>query len=220
MEIFDETEVLLTKAEELGWGVDCEGEMTYCLSHCSPAGQDFGFSIYRGNSPEEFLRNLYEVYKNFDCSEEAYIWLDNTGHGKNGAPRDMKDVYEDMKACENMIYDLHKELYRYYEEKPYSLVANLRKRPLNSESWTKFGNAAADKIEELEEKLKKFAEENRQLLTERDEMASKINQAYSLAWYHDVPSPNVPEYVELHEAMTIIMQTLKGETKDEENNKG
>ena len=38
--------------------------------------------------------------------EEAYIWLDDSGHGKNGAPHDMKDVYEDMEACKSMLGEL------------------------------------------------------------------------------------------------------------------
>ena len=38
-------------------------------------------------------------YESFDVSEEAYLWLDNSGHGKNGAPYDMKDVYEDIEEA-------------------------------------------------------------------------------------------------------------------------
>ena len=47
--------------------------------------------------------------------------LDNTGHGLNGAPYDMKDVYEDMEACKKMVYELWKLLSEedweeYYED--------------------------------------------------------------------------------------------------------
>ena len=35
--------------------------------------------------------------------EEAYLWLDETGHGKNGAPYRMKDVVKDMEEAEKMI---------------------------------------------------------------------------------------------------------------------
>lgn len=35
------------------------------------------------------------------------MWLDSDGHGINGAPYDMKDVYEDMEACQNMILELY-----------------------------------------------------------------------------------------------------------------
>ena len=48
---------------------------------------------------------IITYYENFDVSEEAYYWLDDSGHGKNGAPYDMKDVYEDMEECKEFIYD-------------------------------------------------------------------------------------------------------------------
>ena len=38
--------------------------------------------------------------------EETYLWLDNRGHGKNGAPYRMRDVLEDMEAAEKMVEDL------------------------------------------------------------------------------------------------------------------
>lgn len=38
------------------------------------------------------------------------MWLDNEGHGTNGTPYDMKDVYEDMEACEEMTFKLWKLL--------------------------------------------------------------------------------------------------------------
>ena len=38
---------------------------------------------------------------------ETYLWLDSDGHGKNGAPYDMKDLYEDMEACREIIYELY-----------------------------------------------------------------------------------------------------------------
>ena len=49
------------------------------------------------------IGNIKEYYDNFDVDEEAYLWLDETGHGKNGAPYRMKDVVEDMEEAEKMI---------------------------------------------------------------------------------------------------------------------
>lgn len=37
---------------------------------------------------------------------EAYLWLDDNGHGKNGAPYRMKDVLADMEAAEKYIESL------------------------------------------------------------------------------------------------------------------
>ena len=73
----------------------------------SSAGQDFMFFVDNSETIDGFLNNIYSCYDNFDVSEEAYRWLDESGHGKNGAPWDMKDVYEDMEECESFIYELY-----------------------------------------------------------------------------------------------------------------
>lgn len=105
-------------AKSEGWEVDYsytdekETEIRFSFSKFSPAGQDFYFQVDVPNEEDEdtFYNNvadaIYEYWEGFDVCYETYIWLDDTGHGKNGAPHDMKDLYEDMQACEDMIYDL------------------------------------------------------------------------------------------------------------------
>lgn len=102
-------------AEREGWTVShtvCQGEISFEFSKLSPAGQDFNFTRdvdYEDDEDYVFseLRDaVYRYWENFDVCEETYIWLDETGHGKNGAPENMKDLYEDMQACEDMIHDL------------------------------------------------------------------------------------------------------------------
>lgn len=105
-----EIQMLFEKAKELGWKIDHEGDNDFRFNKFSPAGQDFGVSIDTEGDPVKFLHNLFQAYENYDCSQEAYLWLDSDGHGKNGAPYNMKDVYEDMEACEGMIEDLYDEL--------------------------------------------------------------------------------------------------------------
>lgn len=104
-------------AREAGWSVYIEDEtkdyICYDFEKYSPAGQDFHVSAELENLEiETLMDNLNSRYANFDCSEETYLWLDNTGHGKNGAPYDMKELYEDMEACQEMIM----ELYKVFEE--------------------------------------------------------------------------------------------------------
>ena len=103
----------IEKIEGLDWNVEANeeenGKIILELSKYSPAGQDFNIQI-QGETVDELLDDLYEIYTNFDVSEEAYLWLDDTGHGRNGAPYDMRDLYNDMEACEKMILDLHNEL--------------------------------------------------------------------------------------------------------------
>lgn len=103
-------------AESEGWVVShtvCQGEISFEFSKLSPAGQDFYFTRdvdYEDDEDYVFseLRDaVFRYWENFDVCEETYIWLDNTGHGMNGAPENMKDLYEDMQACEDMIHDLY-----------------------------------------------------------------------------------------------------------------
>ena len=111
--------MLFDKAEELDWSRYHECDNIYGFGKYSSAGQDFNFSVDTEGDPALFLDNLYEAYSNFDVSEEAYIWLDNCGHGKNGAPYDMKDVYEDMEECRDSILELYTELKEYYYREIY-----------------------------------------------------------------------------------------------------
>ena len=102
-------------AEENGWKVDVESNdgdnFSYEFSQGSPAGQDFSFEVeMEDNDVYALLNNIKDYYDNYDCSYEAYLWLDKTGHGTNGAPYDMKDVYEDMESCEKMTFELWKLL--------------------------------------------------------------------------------------------------------------
>lgn len=81
--------------------------MTYIFSKISPAGQDFNFEVDIGCDIEDFLGIVDNCYQNFDVSYETYLWLDDTGHGKNGAPYELEDVLEDIKACEQYINDIY-----------------------------------------------------------------------------------------------------------------
>lgn len=100
---------LIETVENLDWNVTDEGDNQYMFSKFSPAGQDFNTYV-EGENAEEIIDSLYEAYTNYDVSEETYLWLDDTGHGKNGAPYEMEDLLNDMKACEQMILDLYNEL--------------------------------------------------------------------------------------------------------------
>lgn len=90
-------EKIIDKAHELKWMVDVDEN--YCgFSKYSPRGQDFCVEI-SSIDPEEIIKGLRCRIEDFDCSYETYLWLDSTGHGTNGAPYDMKELYEDMEAC-------------------------------------------------------------------------------------------------------------------------
>jgi hypothetical protein len=92
--------------DENEWGIDYEDDGSIYFSKYSPAGQDFGFSVH-SNTIEELAENIFDYYRGYDVSYEASLWLDDDGHGTNGAPYDMKDLYEDMEACEKNILELY-----------------------------------------------------------------------------------------------------------------
>ena len=99
---------VIKAAGKLDWNTTYYGG-EFEFSKYSPAGQDFNISVSAGTT-DELQREIRERHNNFDCSAEAYLWLDNTGHGTNGAPYDMKDVYEDMGECEKMLGELADEI--------------------------------------------------------------------------------------------------------------
>lgn len=100
---------VLDKIEELGWTITDERE-NYLLSQISPAGQDFSITLCKTDDIDDFIESIYITYQDWDVSYETYLWLDDTGHGKNGAPYDMKDVYEDMEWCKNALLQLYNDL--------------------------------------------------------------------------------------------------------------
>ena len=99
-------EKLLDKIEANGWSISDYGNGSFYFSQYSPAGQDFGFYV-EGDDLDELASNIYNYYDDFDVSYETYLWLDESGHGTNGAPYDMKDLYEDMQACKDFIIELY-----------------------------------------------------------------------------------------------------------------
>lgn len=99
-------------AERLGWTVQTDmpkenDVVLFEFYKFSPAGQDFGFSVgMEDNELANLIGNIEDYYNSFDADEEAYLWLDSNGHGKNGAPYHMRDVLDDMEAVEDMIGEL------------------------------------------------------------------------------------------------------------------
>ena len=105
MKWFDE---FISVAEESEWRAVMEEDHAE-FGRFSPAGRDFWMEV-TATSPGKLLEDMRNYIKNYDISAETYLWLDDTGHGKNGAPYDMKDVYEDMESCLNMVEELYSRL--------------------------------------------------------------------------------------------------------------
>lgn len=115
MKLTQDMKKLIDVLEEMDWNVDVEeaneNQTVLRIGKYSPAGQDFGVSVTAANNDvQEFINDLYVTYRNYDASLEAYLWLDDTGHGRNGAPYEMIDVYNDMKWCEQELGSLWEKL--------------------------------------------------------------------------------------------------------------
>ena len=114
-------EKLLDRIRENGWSVTVSGDYIN-IGKYSLAGQDFSFDIDVTDFEEEdditaadlFVEAIHAEYDGYDVSYEAYLWLDDEGHGKNGAPYDMRDVYDDMEAVKDMLWDLFHNLHYFF----------------------------------------------------------------------------------------------------------
>ena len=106
MRTFKLPEALIDAIEAAGFAVMYYNDGRYDFSKVSPYGQDFGFQLRAELCMEQFAEDIQSYYDNFDVSTEAYLWLNNSGHGTNGAPYEMEDVLADMKSCREYIHEL------------------------------------------------------------------------------------------------------------------
>lgn len=97
-------------AESLNFNITISEDVDVNISFAktSSYGQDFNFeiSVDKDASMIEIWKGLQSYQNNFDVSAEAYLWLDESGHGKNGAPFEMIDVYKDMEECKGFVTEL------------------------------------------------------------------------------------------------------------------
>ena len=108
----NKTKRIVQCAETKGWKVHTYKNkkahtVFFEISKFTPAGQDFNFfATMKGNNLDTLVADIEEYYECFDVDAETYLWLDDNGHGRNGAPYRMRDVLEDMEAAEKMIEEL------------------------------------------------------------------------------------------------------------------
>ena len=109
MYIDDLTDAVVACAEAEGWKVGAginykEQNTLFEFSKFSPGGRDFSFEVeMKCANINSLIENIDTYYENYDVDYETYIWLDQWGHGKNGAPYRLRAVLEDVEATEKMI---------------------------------------------------------------------------------------------------------------------
>lgn len=101
-------EKLVKLIEEADFSITYEGDNSIYFGKYSPYGQDFGFSVEMTDSIDGLACNIIDYYEDFDVSYESSLWIDESGHGKNGAPYELKDIIEDMESCEEYINELYR----------------------------------------------------------------------------------------------------------------
>lgn len=109
-------EWLVETIKDLDWSVYEDGEGLE-MGKYSPAGQDFTFYLSTEGSFGDFCCDMIHYIDGYDPSYEASLWIGPDGHGRNGAPYDMKDLYEDMEACEANMRELYDALLKAWEER-------------------------------------------------------------------------------------------------------
>ena len=104
---------LENKLEDTEWKVDtkCNNErkvVELSLETWTPTGRNvyLEFEFKDRTTKEQISKEFQEYYECYDVSYETYIWLDWDGHGKNGAPYELKDVLEDTMWVENELKKL------------------------------------------------------------------------------------------------------------------
>ena len=108
-------EVLEPLFAKEGYHIEINND-TVTFYKTAPNGLDFSFEVDIGDDINDFSRNINNTFMDYDVSYETYLWLDNTGHGKNGAPYELEDVLEDIKDCEQYINDAHIIVCHYIDE--------------------------------------------------------------------------------------------------------
>ena len=112
MDIQDTIDRITECAEAKGWSVHTSKNpkaeiWQFELSQSTPAGQDFNFSAeMKDGDPDSLIKSVREYYEGFDPDEEAYLWIGEDGHGRNGAPYHIRDIVADMEDAESMVLDL------------------------------------------------------------------------------------------------------------------
>ena len=98
-------------AQEKGWSINVEDEnktsIQFEFQRYTKYGQDFNFNAdMQDEDIDTLIAGMKRYYEDFDPDYEAYLWIGDDGHGRNGAPYHIKDIVSDMEEAEEQIYEL------------------------------------------------------------------------------------------------------------------
>ena len=96
-------------AQEKGWSINVEDEnktsIQFEFQRYTKYGQDFNADM-QDEDIDTLIAGMKRYYEDFDPDYEAYLWIGDDGHGRNGAPYHIKDIVSDMEETEEQIYEL------------------------------------------------------------------------------------------------------------------
>lgn len=102
-------------AQEKGWSISVEDEnktsIQFEFQRYTKYGQDFNFNAdMQDEDIDTLIAGMKRYYEDFDPDYEAYLWIGDDGHGKNGAPYHIKDIVADMEEVEERYTSCYKHL--------------------------------------------------------------------------------------------------------------
>jgi len=94
-------DLLLEKAEDLGWRVHFYDDNSIGFKTYSPAGEDFIFSI----EGRDIVREVAEYAYDFDADEHASMWID-ARERVSGVPQSIRTLIDDADEIQKMLDEL------------------------------------------------------------------------------------------------------------------
>lgn len=91
---------IIKTSEALGWSVEDDGD-TVSFYQYSPAGEDFSFTIGKGNIIEE----VKEYAADFDIDEYIEMWIEAKRNGASGVPS-ARELVHDAEDIDSMLQEL------------------------------------------------------------------------------------------------------------------
>lgn len=84
-------------SQSKGWSISVDDKnksnIQFDFQRYTNYGQDFNFSAeMKCEDIDTLIADMEQYFEGFDPDYEAYLWIGNDGHGKNGAPYHIKDI--------------------------------------------------------------------------------------------------------------------------------
>jgi len=105
----DLKEMIINKAESLGWNVTVEEDNSWGFWQFSPAGEDFGFEVVADT--DDLVNAVAEYFESFDTEEHVMMWVDAKRSGTSGVPS-IRALCDDADEIDRMLSDLSEALRR------------------------------------------------------------------------------------------------------------